>query len=210
MLNKIIEAYQYQQYADDDNIRAFFDAYNNQAQAIYDWMKGANLPIFIGGFNSGSQLNWIAYGIYGQTPPSMVSSKSVTYGPYNTIYFNQLAYNKRKKISTNSQIVASDDVFKRIMTWNFYKGDGFNFTTTWLKRRVRRFLEGSLGTDVVNDQQWGISVSYTGDGGIEIDLSPPDSGDGYVDLSFASILQSAFNNELLHMPFWASVNVTLE
>lgn len=207
MLATVFPAYLYTQYADDDEIRAFFDAYNDMVQATYDWMKTANLPIFAGDYNSGDQLYWIAYGIYGQTPPSMVSTKRVTYGPYNTVRFNELPFNKRKRVTTNSQIVASDDVFKRIMTWNFYKGDGFLFNVAWLKRRVRRFLEGALGTDILNDQQWGVSVEFDGAGGITITLSQSSI---YTNFALASILQSAFNNNLLHMPFWANVTVNLE
>lgn len=209
MLSTVFKSYTYTQYSDDVNISAFFGAYNKLAQEIYGWLLTADLPIFIGGYNSSDQLYWIAHGIYGQTPPSMVSNKSLSFGPYNTIKYNQLAYNKRKKISENSQIVASDDVFKRIMTWNFYKGDGMGFSVTWLKRRVRRFLEGSLGSDIVNDQQFGVSVTFDGAGGISIKLSTASETAGFINLAFASILSSAFDNNLLHMPFWADVTVTV-
>ncbi|MGP7510691.1 hypothetical protein [Klebsiella pneumoniae] len=45
MLDDIIRSYMYTQYNDDDNLRAFFTAYNSMAQGIYDWMVNANLPI---------------------------------------------------------------------------------------------------------------------------------------------------------------------
>ncbi|WP_258329705.1 hypothetical protein [Klebsiella variicola] len=38
MLDDIIRSYMYTQYNDDDNLRAFFTAYNSMAQGIYDWM----------------------------------------------------------------------------------------------------------------------------------------------------------------------------
>lgn len=56
MLDDIIRSYMYTQYNDDDNLRAFFTAYNSMAQGIYDWMVNANLPIFIGDYNTGDQL----------------------------------------------------------------------------------------------------------------------------------------------------------
>lgn len=210
MLANPLPSYLYTGFMDDDNVRAFFDAYNSLSQQMYDWFATVNLPIFIGSSNGGDQLHWLVHGIYGQLPPSMVNSKTITAGPYNTILYNQLPYNGWKKTNENTQIVTSDDVFKRILTWNFYKGDGFNFTVPWLKRRVRRFLEGALGTDIVNDQQWGVSVTFDGNGGINITLAVSSQTAGFIDLTFADIFKSAFDNKLLHMPFWANVTVTLE
>jgi len=40
-----------------------------------------------------------------------------------------------------------DDIFKRILTWNLYKGDGNRFSMRWLKRRIARFLFGVNGID---------------------------------------------------------------
>ncbi|MGA3767720.1 hypothetical protein ACPBXC_29065, partial [Escherichia coli] len=62
-----------------------------------------------------------------------------------------------------------DDLFKRIMTWNFYKGDGFYFSIPWIKRRILRFLLGVNGTDILNDQRWSISIQFV-DGGIVISI----------------------------------------
>lgn len=54
----------------------------------------------------------------------------------------------------------TDDVFKRIITWHFYKGDGKVFTIRWLKRRIMRFLEGTNGTAPNIDQTYQVSVSF--------------------------------------------------
>ena len=86
MLTSPIKAYLYQGFNDDDDVRAFFTAYNALAQQFYDWMLNVNMPIFIGGYNAGNQLYWLVYGLYGVTPPSMVSSKKFTYGPYSHIF----------------------------------------------------------------------------------------------------------------------------
>ncbi|UGC97735.1 protein of unknown function DUF2612 [Pantoea phage PdC23] len=234
MLEQTIKAYLYQQYINDDNLQAFVTAYNTMSQEIYDWMRNANLPIFIGNYNSGDQLKWIAKGIYGQDPPIIVTSKSVTYGPYNMLTFNQLPVNGRKTVRTTQQVTTSDDIFKRIMTWNFYKGDGFHFTVPWLKRRVLRFLAGKNGLDILNDQQWNISVTFDGSGGITInvrsyyttvtdssafgELGYDDQAFGEIDtevsqvkdLQYATVFKQAFDNGLLHMPFWGAVTVIVQ
>lgn len=232
MLDNVIKSYLYTQYNDDENLQAFFSAYNEMAQNIYDWMKDANLPVFVGGYNVGDQLRWIARGIYGVKPPILISGKQQLFGPYNALTFNQLPFNGRSVINQSEQVIASDDVFKRIMTWNFYKGDGFSFTIPWLKRRIMRFIVGADGVDVTNDQHWSISVLFSGDGAsISIvkgyrkltnsamfnaqafnsrafnqDSSVLIKGNEY---EFASLFKQAFDSGLLHMPFYQPVSVTI-
>ncbi|QXB23784.1 hypothetical protein [Lelliottia amnigena] len=232
MLEDIIKSYLYTQYNDDDDIQAFVSAYNTMAQNIYSWMINANLPIFIGGYNAGDQLKWIARGIYGVKPPVLVSSKQSVYGPYNALTFNQLPFNGRKVVNASEQIVVSDDLFKRIMTWNFYKGDGFNFTIPWLKRRIMRFLTGVDGVDVTNDEHWSISVLFSG-GGASISIikgfrkltdsslynTQAFNSGVYNNKSsiliksneyeYASLFKQAFDSGLLHMPFYQPVTVTI-
>lgn len=53
-----------------------------------------------------------------------------------------------------------DDIYQRILTWWFYKGDGKNFTVPWLKRRLARFLYGTNGTDICPPWNPGISVTF--------------------------------------------------
>lgn len=232
MLSEIIKSYLYTQYNNDDDIRAFVTAYNTLSQEIYSWMLNANLPIFIGGYNAGDQLRWIAAGIYGVKPPILVSSQRQVFGTYNTAVFNQLPYNGRKVVNKSQQVTVSDDLFKRIMMWNFYKGDGFYFTIPWLKRRILRFLTGADGVDVVNDQHWSISVLFTGAGAsISIvkgrrkltksamfntfafntrsysqQTSVQITSTAY---EFATLFKQAFDSGLLHMPFYQPVSVTI-
>jgi len=232
MLEDIIRSYLYTQYNDDENLQAFVDAYNTLAKEIYDWMVNANLPVFIGSYNSGDQLKWIAAGIYGVSPPILISSKQSVYGPYNTVTFNSLPFNGRKVVDQSQQIVASDDLFKRVMMWNFYKGDGFYFTIPWLKRRIIRFLTGVDGVDVVNDQHWSISVLFS-DSGATISIIKgyrklTDSAiynTGYfngrafnqkrsvliksTEYDYAELFKQAFDSGLLHMPFYQPVTVTI-
>lgn len=232
MLEDIIKSYLYTQYNDDDDLRAFVTAYNTMAQDIYTWMLNANLPIFVGGYNAGDQLKWIARGIYGVKPPVLVSGKQNIFGSFNSVLFNQLPFNGRKVVNISDQVVVSDDLFKRIMTWNFYKGDGYHFTIPWLKRRILRFLTGIDGVDVVNDQRWSISVLFSGSGAsISIikgyrrltDASLYNSfaynsrvfnqkTSGVIkstEYEYAALFKQAFDSGLLHMPFYQPVSVTI-
>ncbi|HDT1287338.1 TPA: hypothetical protein QHR42_001712 [Enterobacter asburiae] len=232
MLEDIIKSYLYTQYNDDDDLRAFVSAYNAMAQEIYSWMINANLPIFVGGYNVGDQLKWIARGIYGVKPPVLVSGKQSTYGPFNTVMFNQLPFNGRKVVIQSEQVVVSDDLFKRIMTWNFYKGDGYYFTIPWLKRRIIRFLTGIDGMDVVNDQRWSVSVLFSGSGASisiikgyrRLTNSSLYNSFGFntrvfnqkvsgviksTEYEYSELFKQAFDSGLLHMPFYQPVSVTI-
>lgn len=232
MLEEIIKSYLYTQYNDDDDLRAFVSAYNAMAQEIYSWMINANLPIFVGGYNVGDQLKWIARGIYGVKPPVLVSGKQSTYGPFDTVMFNQLPFNGRKVVNQSEQVVVSDDLFKRIMTWNFYKGDGYYFTIPWLKRRIIRFLTGIDGVDVVNDQRWSVSVLFSGSGASisiikgyrRLTNSSLYNSFGFntrvfnqktsgviksTEYEYAELFKQAFDSGLLHMPFYQPVSVTI-
>lgn len=232
MLEEIIKSYLYTQYNDDDDIQAFVSAYNAMAQNIYSWMVNANLPIFVGVYNSGDQLKWLARGIYGVKPPVLVSGKQTIYGSYNAVMFNQLPFNGRQVVDQSEQVVVSDDLFKRIMTWNFYKGDGYYFTIPWLKRRIMRFLTGIDGVDVVNDRRWSISVLLSSSGAsISIikgfrRLTDASMFNHFTynsqafnqnksvlikstDYEYASLFKQAFDSGLLHMPFYQPVSVTI-
>ncbi|WBA60278.1 hypothetical protein [Citrobacter sp. 21OH12SH02A-Citro] len=146
--------------------------------------------------------------------------------------FNQLPFNGRKIVNQSEQVVVSDDLFKRIMTWNFYKGDGYYFTIPWLKRRIIRFLTGVDGVDVVNDQRWSISVLFSGSGAsITIIKGYRKLTDSTIFNSFsfnsraynqkknvliksneydyAPLFKQAFDSGLLHMPFYQPVTITI-
>lgn len=232
MLDSIIKSYLYTQYNDDDDLRAFVTAYNSMAQKIYNWMTSANLPIFAGGYQAGDQLRWIAHGIYGVKPPVLTSGKRQVYGPFNTITFNRLPFNTRKVITKADQVVVSDDLFKRIMTWNFYKGDGFYFTIPWLKRRIMRFLTGVDGTDIANDQHWIVSVEFSDTGMVititkgytqltdaalyndmEYNGKQYDHNDGVLiknnGYEYADLFKQAFDSGLLHIPFYLNGEVVI-
>lgn len=158
----VFPAYVFFQYKGDDNILAFVMAYNAMAQYYLDWFLQTSLSIYTNDNINGALLDWVAAGIYGQIRPTLQAgfSKIISSAP-NNMAPNQKPLNYFYVISAPSWIT-SDDVFKRILTWNFYKGDGQFFTIRWLKRRVMRFLIGENGTDPGISDTYRISITFAG------------------------------------------------
>jgi hypothetical protein len=154
-----ISSYLYREYNDDDDLQAFVDAYNGQSQQYVDWFNTIGLPVYTGPLISGLLLDWVAQGIYGLTRPVLSSFQSALIGPLDTYGFNELGLNESELVGPKDIAATSDDVFKRIITWHMYRGDGRYFNVTWLKRRIMRFLYGVNGTDN-NDPPYQISVSF--------------------------------------------------
>lgn len=159
-LKKTINSYLYVQYNDDAALQAFVDAYNGLTQKVVNWFNTVNLPIYTGAQISGTLLDWVATGLYGQARPIFTTGSQYQIGPPNTATLNQIGPNQSKSIGIVGYYQASDDIYKRILTWNFYKGDGRNFTASWLKRRIARFLLGANGTAPNIDFTPGISVTF--------------------------------------------------
>lgn len=143
-----IPSYLYMQYADDDDLQAFVQAYNDAAQTYVDWFVTAGLPFYPN--LSGDLLVWVALGLYGQPKTQLSTAATAIGGPLDTETLDALPLDKFIP-STQTFYNLTDDVFKRILTWNFYKGDGKRFSITWLKRRVMRFL---VGTNGIDPQPW--------------------------------------------------------
>lgn len=147
MLADIINAYAYRQYADDDNIQAFFAAMNAGTQTYLDWFNGVGLPYYPG--LSGPLLDWVANGLYGMQRPLLEAGGNPGLGMLNTQVLNVAPLNTFVEPVAGSAYTLSDDVFKRILTWSLFKADGKNFNMRWIKRRVMRFLVGVNGIDPV-------------------------------------------------------------
>lgn len=161
-LLRTLPAYLYIQYNDDDDLQAFFEAQNTLQQDVLDWLTTVLLPIYTGPLITGDLLDWVAAGLYGQERPTLPSGFNANLGPYNTWMFNQLEFNQALTIEPTDLFVTTDDIFKRIITWNFYKGDGRTFSVRWLKRRVMRFLLGTDGTDPGIGETYRVSVGIVG------------------------------------------------
>jgi hypothetical protein len=144
-LTGVIPSYVFQEYADDDDIQALFEAQTDFAQGFLNWFIGANLPIYTGGIVAGPLLDWVGQGIYGIVRPSITTGSSSSIEATNQYWTDQIATNERKVTSSGTSSTVNDDIYRRVLTWNLYKGDGYYFDMEWLKRRIYRFLQGPNG-----------------------------------------------------------------
>ena len=197
-LQKAIPSYLYEQYADDDDLQAWVRAYNEQTQEYVDWFNTVNLPIYTG--LSGTLLDWVALGLYGIQRPALSSGRTQDIGPYNTAVYNLLEYNQAKRVGANNVTVTTDDLFKRIMTWRLYRGDGNVFNLKWLKRRIIRFLTYPNGTSGNIAETYAVSVTFGSGNQINIVLPP---------VLNASILKEAIDSGAVELPFQFTYSVTV-
>jgi len=167
---KTIPSYLYFQYLDDQNLPSLISAYNTLTQEYVDWFNDINLPIYTG--LSGALLDWIGQGIYGVPRPSLsTTSVNGVIGQIGGLKYHgaeasgptpniALAIATTQAFETTTVYTTPDDIYKRVLTWLFYKGDGSNFSIPWLKRRIARFLYGVNGTDVSDPWTPNISVTF--------------------------------------------------
>lgn len=140
-LSLTIPSYLYVQYNDDDALQAFVKAYNGLTQEFVAWFNTVSLPIYP--LLSGDLLDWVAAGLYGFPERPVLGSGTLNpIGALDTYAYDTLAYNGSAVGGNLVYNPVSDDVFRRIITWHFYKGDGKVFNIRWLKRRIARFLYG--------------------------------------------------------------------
>jgi len=203
MLTQVLPSYLYQQYTQDpysEDLQAFFTVYNTESQSRLDATNNLNLPIYTK--QIAPLLDWTAYAIYGEIRPSLGSPAQFSpLGVYDTVPYDTTAYTQNITTGSNNYYIVDDDVFKRILTWNFYKGDGFQYTTSWLKRRVKRFLLGVDGVDFSIENTFEIGVTYSSGNAIEITIPNYD---------ISPIFESALLSGVLHIPFQYiySVNIS--
>jgi hypothetical protein len=198
-IQNTINSYLYVQYNDDDDMQAFVGMYNAYTQAYLNWFNNLGLPVYTQGNITGSLLDWVAQGLYGIRRPGLPTEGSPAVGPFNTYAFNTLAFNQLIPAVTQAYYATTDDTFKRIITWLFFKGDGHQMNIRWLKRRIARFLNGVGGTSYNVDQTYDISVAFTGPQAVTITVPTG---------SIATILQAAIDAGVLELPFqitWAVV-----
>ena len=163
MQTQLIPAYVYQEYADDVDIQAFNTAFNQLAQQYITTFATLGLPVYTG--LTGLLLDWVGTGLYGFPRPTLTNGSPTPAKLGGMLGFNKLGvrklgqFVKSQPASPASIYYTSDDVYQRILTWRFYKGDGFMFSIPWLKRRIARFLNGTNGTAPNIDQTNIISVT---------------------------------------------------
>lgn len=199
-LLKTLPSYLYCQYADDDALQAFIAAYNTLAQNYVDTFGDLSLPVYTGAGIAGALLDWVALGLYGLARPTLPAFGSGAKGAYNTSPYNVLVYNGRVPAVTQTTFATTDDIFKRILTWHFYKGDGQVFSLSWLKRRVLRFLTGPDGIGPVISNAYTVSVTFTGAYAATITIPTGPA---------ATIFQAAVLSGALELPFQYSWSVVL-
>lgn len=199
-VSKIISSYPFVQYRDDPNILAFFEAYNEIAQAYLDEINSLSMPYWPSSALSGKLLDWVVEGIYGETRPLLqVSQDAIAKGAYNTIDYNTIPYAGLKNYVPGATTYVVDDYFKRILTWNFYKGDGVQFNIDWLKRRIARFLRGPNGIDPPVTDTFDISV--VPDNGVFAILLPNANN------SVGQFLKDAIEQRIVKLPFMYTFTV---
>ena len=161
-LQQTIPSYLYKEYSDDENLQAFVDGYNSLTQGYLDWFNNTPLGLYTSPGISGPLLDWIGLGVYNIPRPVLSNQTSFNLAGYNSAPYNDypFPYDSLLHSSSGTAALASDDIYKRMMTWNLYRGDGQMFTMGWLKNRVNRFINGSGGLDaqVLNNPP-SISVS---------------------------------------------------
>lgn len=199
-LLNVIKSYLYTEYNDDDNVQSFVDAFNAYAQAYLDYMNGLNLPVYTSQSISGSLLDWVAQGVYGMLRPGLPVKGTPARGPLNTWVLNSIPFNTGTPAVNQTYYATSDDIFRRVLTWQFYKGDGKTFNVRWLKRRIYRFLNGVNGVDVDCSATYGISVAFTGLRNATITLA---------DTPTSEIFKTAVGAGVLELPFQITWTITL-
>lgn len=229
----ILQSYLYQEYSDDDDLQAFVAAFNSMAQSYLDTFNALNLPVYTGSIIAGSLLDWVGAGLYGLPRPALSSGMLKTTGPFNTYPLNTWALNKFKLIEPNDIIATNDDIYKRILTWHLYKGDGKVFNVRWLKRRIMRFLIGTNGTSPNIDDTDQISVTFGPNSEVSIRLLSSISKFSYgalfntfslnsrrfnqfntivtqlTPLPNVAVFKEAVNSGALELPFQFSYTVTI-
>jgi hypothetical protein len=155
-----IPSYSYVQYNDDKNIGAFFSAYNVVSQSYIDAFNTINLPNWSAPKIVDYLLDWVATGLYGNPRPVLLVGNVIADGPYNTDPYNSENFNFYNTVNVGQFFETTDDIYKRVLTWNLYKGDGKQFNISWLKRRCIRFLIGTNGFAPFIQETYPISVAF--------------------------------------------------
>lgn len=201
-------AYLYLEYNSDIYVQAFVTAFNNYAQSYLNAMNALNLPIYTQQQQLEQILTIVSDGTYNSD-----AYDCLPYNSGNTSYFeygeivglldwvgNGLYGIERPVIGTAT---VNNDLYCRVLTWNLYKGDGYQFTNQWLKRRVARFLTGSYGVDPGIDETYGVSVTYTSASAITISCATASYG-GTLITQFSELVASG----ALSLPFQYTFTVT--
>lgn len=194
-------SYLFGEFFDDPDLQALVASFNQNVQTFADWFTqvGGQLPVYTSAPIAGPVLDWVGAGLYGLPRPSLASGQIVTVGPLNTWRLNTIPLNAFVSQGAVQNPTVSDDIYKRILTWFIYRGDGFQFTIPWLKRRIMRFLTGTNGAAPNIDNTYPVSVAFSGGEAITITITLTEAYG--IPLSVAQIFQAAVLAGAISMPF---------
>ena len=161
-LPAVVPAYVYVQYNDDPYVTAFFTAYNELAQGYLNWFNQTPLAVWTSPSVSGSLLDWTGTNLYNTPRPVISSESSSSSGAMATDPMATQAMASFILNTSGTAQSASDDLYKRVLTWVLYRGDGKQATIEWLRRRIARFLYGTNGSDIDVGLITNVSVSDQG------------------------------------------------
>lgn len=203
-LQSVIPSYLYQQYADDQNLQAFVDAYNAIAQSYLDWFNQTPFGVYTSASVSGQLLDWIGQGVFG-IPRPVFSTLSTTYltDAVNQLPTNTLATDGSSHRQNGTAVTANDDFYKRAITWATYIGDGRVCNATVLRKRIARFLYGKNGGDITLSQAQSIQIAVQ-TSPLKYAITLPSSAD-----PAATFFKEAFESGALAFPFQLAATVTV-
>ncbi len=147
-LADIIKSYLYQEYQDDETLQAFVSAQNDLAQGYLDWFNQTPLGVYTNPNINGPLLDWCAQGIYGISRPTISNTSNSITGEMASLPMGLGTMGVLTVTQSGTAIVANDDIYKRLLTWFLYRGDGKQVSILWLKRRIARFIYGTYGSDI--------------------------------------------------------------
>lgn len=196
-LQTIFGAYLYDEYQTDENLAAWWQARNQLTQGYLDWWNNTPLGVYTSPQVSGALLDWIGQGIYGIPRPVISTSSTSFLAGLNQFALNSIDLNGNQFRQSGTAQIADDDIYRRVLTWWLWRGDGPYMNVTWLKRRVMRFLSGENGSDLLLSQG---PPSITVSGNV-INISVPES-------ATATIMSDFLASNILLMPFPYSASVS--
>jgi hypothetical protein len=197
-------SYLYGEYADDADLQATRDAYNEEANGLFQWLQTTAIADYRNDPVSGVLLDFVAAGLYNMTRnvPIILSGGSAR-GAFADVALADSPF-AGALFTTGSAVILSltDDQFRRALTWNIYSGDGWTFSTPWLRRRLARFAFSANGFDDQNvaDQQ-AVSIKWTALRTATIVITGAAA-------TIVSILQSGLSSGYLQAPIGYSFNVS--
>jgi len=200
-------SYLYGEYADDTNLQATRQAYNQEANGLFQWLQTVPIADYRNNPISSTLLDFVAEGLYNMQRKVLVAAtRSNIKGAFADVAMGDAAFaDGEYSEATATVITLNDDQFRRAITWNIYSGDGWIFSTPWLRRRIARFMFGTNGNDVsqVGDQQY-ISIQWTALRTATIYITAPSA-----DTVIAGVLQTGLTSGYLQSPIGYLFNIIL-